>query len=376
LARIGEKAVTIALIWKAGFEVELLAPAGLSRKSLAERVAARHGGAIRRFFHPQSEPSKVPGTPIFENLTLGFEVTDADGQPVARFVDDLTLQADLNKQARPVDGWYRILADDNRLLRLVMRHCDGEADLSDVLRPFAALFGTEPVVNEAGMVRVADEDDASVAIAAPLPGERERGCEIITMPIETGHEAALTMLLEDAQALGFLVPKEGATHIHFDAERLCTARAIATLVATLDRFGPALKQLVGVNENCVRLGAWPPALATRVMEPSFLTQDWPDVQSELRQMKLTKYCDFNLANIALGNRAKHTFEVRVLPATLDAGEIIRAAALFEALLCWCCDDQFKKLPSSISALIEELPLSDVVASGWLEKAAASAAGVS
>lgn len=368
--------MTIALTWKAGFEVELLAPAGFSRKSLAERVAARHGGAIRRFFHPQSEPSKVPGTPVFENLTLGFEVTDADGQPVARFVDDLTLQADLNKQARPVAGWYRILADDNRLLRLVMRHCDGEADLADVLRPIAALFGTEPAVNEAGMVRIADEEGASVAIGAPLPGERERGCEIITIPFEAGHEAKLTALLEDAQALGFLIPKEGATHIHFDAELLCSARAIAALVATLERFGPALKQLVGVNENCVRLGAWPPALATRVMEPSFLTLDWPDVQSELQQMKLTKYCDFNLANIALGNRAKHTFEVRVLPATLDAGEIIRAAALFEALLRWCSDEQLNELPTSINALIEELPLAGEVASGWLEKAAAGVAGVS
>lgn len=166
--------------WKTGFEIELLAPRGRSRRDLALRVAERHGGGVARFFHPQSEPSKVKGSPTFENLTPGFEARDRDGRPLARFVDDVTLQAGLARKAAALDGWYRIVSDDTRLLRLVMRQCDPDAPLDRVLSPIAALFGTQPETHASGMVKVADERGVSVAIAAPLPGERERTCEIVT----------------------------------------------------------------------------------------------------------------------------------------------------------------------------------------------------
>jgi len=55
--------------WTIGVEIELLAPRGASRRTLAEVY-----GTPRAFFHPQSELSAVPDTPVFENLTLGFEV--------------------------------------------------------------------------------------------------------------------------------------------------------------------------------------------------------------------------------------------------------------------------------------------------------------
>ena len=65
------------------------------------------------------------------------------------------------------------------------RHCDPDAEGDRALEPLAALFGTEAQRHEAGMVRVVDERGRSVAIDAPLPGERERPCEIVTAPIET-----------------------------------------------------------------------------------------------------------------------------------------------------------------------------------------------
>ena len=65
--------------WRLGLEIELLAPPGKSRQDLALAIAAAYGGSVVRFFHPQSEPSLVPGTPVFHNLTLGFKVLNADG---------------------------------------------------------------------------------------------------------------------------------------------------------------------------------------------------------------------------------------------------------------------------------------------------------
>jgi len=356
------------LAWKMGFEIELMAPPGRSRADLAERVARRLGGHVRRFFHPQSEPSKAPGLPVFENLTLGFEVLDAGGARLAAFVDDLTLQAGLYRDAAPKHGWLRIVADDGRLLQLVMAQCDPAAPLGDVLAPIATLFGTQPQRHPSGMVRIVDARGASVAIAAPLPGERERPCEIVTAPIECDHAQVLQGLLADARAEGFGLPLEGATHIHFDAAPLTSAAAIATLVETLLVHGVGLKQLVGVNPHCVRLGPWPDALTTLVRRPEFPALAWPATVEALSQVGLSKYCDYNLVNIALASPGKHTFEVRVLPAQLDAAPILEAAALFEGLLRWCVRAKApRRPPPSLAALIEALPLRRETARRWLAR---------
>ena len=105
---------------RVGFEIELLAPRGRSRRDLAQLLAKNCGGRVERIFYPQSEPSKVPGQYVFHNLILGFRVTDNEDSWVATCVDDLTLQNDLVKSTPPLPGWYRILSDDLRLLNLVI----------------------------------------------------------------------------------------------------------------------------------------------------------------------------------------------------------------------------------------------------------------
>ena len=343
------------LTWKIGFEVELLAPPGVTRAVLAARVAQRVGGNVRRCFHQQAEPSKAPNLPVFENLTLGFQVIEGDAQ-IASFVDDLTIQRDLNRDAGPANGWYRIVADDPRIIRLICQHCDPAAPLETVLDPLAALFATAPQAN-AGMIRVSDDHGRSVAIAAPLPGERERPCEIVTAPIEREHGRVLENLLADARALGFTAPAEGATHLHFDATPLQSASTIAVLVDVLWRHGDALKILLGANSNCVRLGSWPEALPNLTKSERFRSLAWPDAQAALKQVGLSKFCDYNLLNLALGTRAKHTFEVRVLPTHLTAPPIIKAAALFEALLRGCTGPQAQQFAAceSLADLLAALP---------------------
>jgi hypothetical protein len=331
---------------------------------LAARVAQRLGGRVRRFFHQQAEPSKAPGLPIFENLTLGFEVLSADGARLAAFVDDLTLQRDLDRSAAAKLGWYRIVADDARILRLVDRHCDAAAPLERVLDPLAALFGSPPQPQASGMVRIVDDEGRSVAIAAPLPGERERPCEIVTAPIERDHAAELEALLADARALGFTAPIEGATHIHFDASPLLSAPIVATLVDVLQRHGDALKAALGANPNCVRLGRWPEALPELTRSDAFRALAWPQAQAALKAVGLSKFCDYNLLNIAAANRAKHTFEVRVLPTHLNAEPIIEAAQLFEGILRACCAKDrarfagYQTLPELLAALPVEKALAE------------------
>lgn len=356
----------ITLNWKTGFEIELMAPPGLSRRDLAEAVATRVGGTVDRFFHPQSEPSAVAGRPVFENLTPGFRVRDAQGAWVASFVDDLTLQRDLDRERAPLEGWRRIVADDGRLLRLAERHCDPEAEGDRTLEPLAALFGTEAQRHEAGMVRVVDGSGRSVAIDAPLPGERERPCEIVTAPIEADHAAVLEGLLGDARALGFTVPVEGATHVHFDGEPLCSARAIAGLVDVWSRHGEALKRLVGVNRACVRLGDWPAGLAELTGSEAFQAMDWAGAKAALGGIGLTKYCDLNLANLLTGRSEKHTVEVRVLPALLEVEPLMEAAALFDGVLGWCRDrEPGEPAPLTLVDLLIQSSVDDAARTHWL-----------
>src|SRR5690606_34958402 len=93
--------------WRVGLELELMAPPGADRRALAAGIAARHpGSAVRPCLHLESEPSAVPGRPIFHHLTLGFEADLPDGRLLARCVDDLTLQAGLDRDAPPRPGWF------------------------------------------------------------------------------------------------------------------------------------------------------------------------------------------------------------------------------------------------------------------------------
>jgi len=308
--------------WKVGVEVETIAPRGASRRDLAARM-----GSVRRFFHPQSETSLVPGTPVFENLTLGFDAHDRDGRLVGRFVDDLTLQDDCDKRAAPKGGWYRVVSDDARLLRLVARHADAERGLPEVLAPFAALFGVEPVAAD-GLWRVADAAGASLVVGAPLPGERERPCEIVTPPFVDRHAERLEALLGPARALGFTAPAEGAVHLHFDAAPLTSARFVRALVRAWRDEGASWRERFGTNPRCRRLGPPPDALVALVETPGFADRPWDRARADLAAVGLTKWVDVNLVNLVRGTPDKHTVEVRILPVSLHPERIVDAMAYF------------------------------------------------
>ena len=368
--------------WKIGVELELLAPRGSSRRALAEHIAqhtAAAGAQVRPYFLHQEEPSEVPGMSTFNNLTLAFEVTDGAGGWLARCADDLTLQDDLDRRAPPRAGWFRIVSDDRRLLNLVARHGRADAGLLEALGPTAALFGTVAEPQADGMVRVRDELGAAIAIGAPLPGERERPCELITAPITARYHARIDALLAPARALGFTIPAEAATHIHFDNAALHSARTVCNLINLQARWGPTLRWMVGTNPRCRRLGDTPAEVVAAVNAREFLTLPWSLARARLAELGLSKYRDLNLKNLAHDIPGKPTAEVRILPGYIDTEPVLEAAALFAGLLRAARRPAPIPLappaapgPDSASALIEALQLPEETRRRWHRRCSSDA----
>lgn len=332
------------LTLRTGFEIELLAPAGSDRQELADLLAARRGGAVRRAFHTDSEPSTVPGVGVFRHLSPAFDVVGPAGEPVARLVDDITIVADVTPPPGPGPrpghrGWYRLLSDDARLLRLVEQHADPDAPLATVLDPVAALFGATADVLPAA-ARVNDATGATVAVAMPLPAGRERPCEVVTPPLERAHGRALEALLGPARELGFTVPQEAAVHVHVDGGPYRRPAAFANLVRLFAHWREPLWSALGTNPACRRLAPLPADLVALVEQPwedADGRTGWARLQEAARATGVTKYADVNLTQLVATRVLRDTVEVRILPGELDARAIVRRAALVERLLLRCLD---------------------------------------
>ena len=356
---------------KVGLEIELMAPRQSSRQVLAEALAEASGGAIRRIFYPQSERSHIPGKPLLENLTLGFEVRDRQGQVLAWCVDDLTLQADCDRAHPPCPGWYRIVGDDIRFMPIIQHLTDARRPLDEVLYPVAQTLGLELHRGPGGMTKLTAEVGNPIAIAAPLPGERERPCELITTPLTPDQFPLLEQWLQLAQKLGFYAPVEGATHLHFDGPPLCSASTMRNLINLLWAYGSTLKALVGSNPHCQRLGTWPEDLWALVQSPGWGDLTWAQATEQLKAIPLTKYCDFNIKNLVYPLRHKHTFEVRILPVHLELPPILAEISLMTALIQRAQDSTpvaaRPSLPAdsdSIRGLLAELSLSPAQHRYW------------
>jgi hypothetical protein len=342
--------VTPGLRRRAGFEIELMAPPGRSRRGLAYDLAGRLGGRIRPVWHSDSEPSLVPGLGRFLHLTQGFEVLRADGSPLCTLVDDITLLDDLQPSTPAAPGWYRVLSDDSRLIALLARHCDPGAPLDRVLDPIAALWGvrTEMIGD---VVRLDDPSAATVALAAPQGAERERPCEIVTPPIASGHLAALEELLGPARELGFTVPNEAAVHLHVDGGPFRAPRALANVVLLFAHYREALRELLRTNPACRRLAPLPEPL---VAAASRATPSTDELRKAADEGELTKYFDVNLTQLLTDRPKRDTLEIRILPGAIDAADIVNQAALIELLLDRCEDPEpFPITPTAdVSALMD------------------------
>lgn len=165
-----------------------------------------------------------------------------------------------------------------------------------------------------------------------MPGERERPCEIVTPPLGAERAERLEALLAPARELGFRIARESATHIHFDAAPLRSARTVARMVRFFERWGPQLRQRVGTNPACRRLGGWPDELRRTLSEPGFEDLDRLAARARLQAVGLSKYCDFNLKNVVHDLPGKPIFEVRILPGLAASAPILKNIDFFETLL--------------------------------------------
>jgi hypothetical protein len=342
--------VNLPLRRRSGFEVELMAPAGLSRRNLAQDLADRCGGRIRPVWHHDSEPSLVPGLGRFLHLTQGFEVHRADGSPVCTLVDDVTLIAGLDPRAAPAPGWFRVLSDDPRLLRLLAAHSDPGGTLSAALDGPARLWGTR-VERIGDVFRLDDPGGATIALAAPQGGERERSCEIITPPLTNDHRAALDDLLAPARRLGFTVPAEAAVHLHVDGGPFRHPRALANLIRLFGHWREPLRTVFRTNPACRRLAALPPPLVAAADAGA----DTVALRQAADNGKLSKFFDVNLTQVLTDSPRRDTVEIRILPGSIDADEIVHQAALVELLLDRCLGEKpFPDPPADPAVAVDSL----------------------
>jgi putative amidoligase enzyme len=342
--------VTARLHRRIGFEVELMAPPGVSRRTLALDLAARCGGRVRPIWHHDSEPSLVPGLGRFLHLTQGFEVIRGDGEPLCRLVDDVTLVADLDPRAVPRPGWFRILSDDTRLLSLLARHSDPGGTIDAALDGTARLWGST-VQRHDDVYLLDDPGGTTIALAAPQGGERERPCEIVTPPLSADHHAALAGLLGPAGELGFTVPVEAAVHLHFDGAPFRSAHALANVVRLFGWWREPLRTLLGTNPACRRLAPLPPTLMAAVAG----VPGYDELGAAATAGGLTKFFDVNLTQVLSATPVRDTVEIRILPGTIDPDEIVNRAGLVELLLARCEDPEpFPAPPTDPAAAFELL----------------------
>ncbi len=340
--------MTATLRRRTGFEIELMAPSGLSRRTLADDLAARCGGRVRPVWHHDSEPSLVPGLGRFLHLTQGFEVRRADGRLVCTLVDDVTLLDGLDPRAPAPEGWFRILSDDNRLLRLLAAHSDPGGVLAGALDDTAKLWGT--AVQRIGDVdRLDDPGGVTIALAAPAGGERERPCEIVTPPLTGDHGATLEQLLGPARELGFTVPLEAAVHLHLDGAPFRRPHALANVVRLFAYWREPLRALLQTNPACRRLAPLPAPLVDAVAgRPSY-----SDLVAAADAGELSKFFDVNLTQLLTDTPVRDTLEVRILPGAIETADIMNRAGLLELLLDACVSPEAFPAPPADPALAAE-----------------------
>jgi hypothetical protein len=199
-----------------------------------------------------------------------------------------------------------------------------------VLQSAALLFGSE--VDVIGPVRRLDDDTgATVAMATALARGRDRPCEIVTAPLVADHRATLRLLLGHAQALGFTVPREAAVHLHFDGAPFRAVRPFSNLVRLFALWRDELRSALGSNPAATRVRPLPDEL----LRSAETASTWPGLQAAAREVGLTKFFDVNLTALLSDAPVRDTVEVRILPGSIDADEIVGRAALVEQLLDRC-----------------------------------------
>lgn len=323
-----------------GFELELLAPEGLTRLDLANSIAQRTGGTVLHALH-YSSPGRGPdGRPIC-HLEPSQRV-EVDGADYCEVVGDDSIRPE------PSDGpaGLRILTDDVRLALLIRRLARAEtADAPALLAPYAEIFGGYFEQSD-GRAMLRDRFGHGLAAIGAAPAERARVAEVVTRPLERSEVLpTLSVVLGEARRLGFEVPREAALHVHLDAAPWqSTACMKALLTRGTDELSAA-RDALGTNPLCRHLGP-PPSAVRRVAETAPASLPWPTLAAALGVAGASKHADLNVLGVIQARPVQPTLEVRMLGMSLDPDQLMGRFERLEAILSRVMDDLGSQARSS------------------------------
>jgi len=345
---------------KCGYELELLAPLGETRHSIAHHLGKNYSCQPLAIFHRESDynPYYIHGK-SFYCLTRGFRLESPSGFWL-KVVNDMTISTQIDLENDDETDWFHLLADDIRLIDLIVSHCDPGASPQQVLTPIAELFQTT-VDKKDTLYQVSGPSGSLVCLAHHHFKDRNRICEIVTAPIETSHREVLYNIIHQVQEKGCTIPTEAAFHIHFDATDFCSSDRLLRLIRYFHVWSEIIKTLVPPNPHCQRLGPYTDEVVRYAFDRANDNKPWDEVVAALKGAGATKFCDFNFANILNGDPNKMTIEVRIIPMTFNVDALVAATVFFNQFLQSVIhtdydhtSDIFPAEPENIEALITEL----------------------
>lgn len=319
---------------KVGYELELLAPIGLTRHSVAQAFAQKLQLQMKPCFHRESEFWPGDQSTPFYCLTKGFELSNQDKWHF-RFINDMTIRHSLDPAVQESPEWYHLLTDDIRFIDLINIHCHAGDHADQILKPIANLYKTD-VHSENGIYSVTGQKSKLICGAHTRMADRNRICEIVTAPITENHQDKLDEIVTLAASLGCVVPREGAFHIHFDGTAFANTATLLRFIRYCHVWSGVLKMLIPPNPYCTRLADYSPEILQYAFNTENEKKSFDQTVIELKSLAPTKYCDFNFTNILTGNPDKFTVEVRVIPMMLDAAALGGASDLYMSFMNFIC----------------------------------------
>lgn len=309
---------------RVGLELELLAPEGSTRLTLARALASKWGARVQSGFKYHGAGFLPEGRPDCR-LSEAFRVVRGK-EVLATLVDDPTIVDDLDSRDERRVPLAR--TDDVRLALWLERRswaASSSKRLSALVKEFDAREVDGVVFEPLGHPLVAWTTE---------PAQRQRVCEVVLPPL-TGPALgrALQEVCAVASKLGFLIPAEGAVHAHFDAAAFRSTKALRRLMSRWMKERSTALRVLEPNPRCRKLGPYDDAVM-RVVKQADDALPFATFAAALELAGLHRAVDVNVLGVVERFPKQPTVEVRCLPSTLDAEATLRRV---HQLLQWMTD---------------------------------------